>query len=249
MEVVHALYHRGMRPFNATVLFLLLAGRIAGQSPEIPVELVVRLSAAARVTILRAGIPVAERFADSAGAFRFDKLQPGTYTIEARANGVVASQRISILAGREEVVITIPSPLVPPKAYGVVTVNELQVPDRVRKEIEEALQLAEQLYRGGRLEESSVVLRDAIRKHGENGDLHGALAHVYFKQGNVGEALKSAVTAADCKSHLPNVHLLLARIYEKQSPEKMIPELELYVREEPPDSPTRKQVLDLLEAH
>src|SRR5947207_3190889 len=105
-----------MRIFTAVALAVFLAGPALGQSVEIPSELTgqVRMSSgtrpamAARVTLMKSGIPLADTFTDADGRFRFEKLQPGVYVLEVRMGKTVVSEAITLLGFHPDLAVVIP---------------------------------------------------------------------------------------------------------------------------------------------
>jgi tetratricopeptide (TPR) repeat protein len=110
-----------------------------------------------------------------------------------------------------------------------------------------AMNLAETYAAQQRFSEAESMLMEAIRKNAENGDLYYALAVNYFKQERLMDA-ESAAMAADSRIHrVPDLHLLLAKIYVSTDPDKAVPQLELYLKEAPNGSQS-KQVREALKA-
>jgi Flp pilus assembly protein TadD len=110
-----------------------------------------------------------------------------------------------------------------------------------------AMNLAETYTAQNRFDDAEAVLMDAIRKAGENGDIYYALAVSYFKQNRLDEA-EAAASEADSRYHtIPDIHLLLAKIFAVKSPEKVLPELEHYLKEAPNGSQS-KRVREVIKA-
>lgn len=95
------------------------------------------------------------------------------------------------------------------------------------------LNLAELYTAQNRLADAEVLLDTAIGKRPDKGDLFYGLALVYFKHGRLPEA-ETAALQADSRMHqIPDLHLLLAKIYLKTAPGKVVGELERYLQEAP----------------
>ena len=110
-----------------------------------------------------------------------------------------------------------------------------------------AMNLAETYTARLRFDEAEAVLMDAIRKAGENGDAYYALAITYFKQERIKEAEAAALEADSRRHTIPDLHLLLAKIFAVTSPAKVTDELRRYLKEAP-DGSQSKRVREVLKA-
>jgi len=107
------------------------------------------------------------------------------------------------------------------------------------------LNLAEVYTAQKRFDQAEQVLRSAIQKAPENGDIYFGLAAAYFTEGRLQEA-ETAALQADARPHgIADLHLLMAKIYLRKSPEEVRKQLELYLKEAP-NGPESKQIRQLL---
>jgi tetratricopeptide (TPR) repeat protein len=95
-----------------------------------------------------------------------------------------------------------------------------------------AMNLAETFTAQQKFSEAESMLQEVIAKTADNGGLYYALSVTYFKQDRFEEA-EAAAVQADQRSHLPDLHLLLAKIYAKTEPDKVVTQLERYLKEAP----------------
>lgn len=110
-----------------------------------------------------------------------------------------------------------------------------------------AMNLAEAYTAEQRFAEADAVLMEAIRKAPNDGDVYYSLAVSYFKQARFEDA-EAAALQADSRNHrIPDLHLLLAKIYFKLNPDKVVPQLELYLKEAP-NGTESKRVREALKA-
>jgi tetratricopeptide (TPR) repeat protein len=109
-----------------------------------------------------------------------------------------------------------------------------------------ALNLADLYVRKGQTAEAEEVLINAIRRSPSQGDGYYGLALVYFQQDRFQEAEQLAQEAHNHQRHISDVHLLLAKIYQRrvqQTP--LVRELQLYVKEAKPGT-TRDRIEKML---
>jgi tetratricopeptide (TPR) repeat protein len=110
------------------------------------------------------------------------------------------------------------------------------------------INLADLYLKENRPEDACKGLESAIRTHPQEGDLYYALANVYFVQGRLDEA-ENAGLAADSRDHrIPDLHVLLAKIYERQGdPVRVREQLEIFLKEAPknPNAPRIRELLGL----
>jgi len=110
-----------------------------------------------------------------------------------------------------------------------------------------ALNLADVLTSQKRFDEAESFLSGVIRKSPQNGDAYFGLAAAYFKAGRLHDSEVTAVQAERYAHRIPDVHLLLAKIYAQQQRDNMVTdELRMYLKEAP-NSPERKQMKRHLE--
>lgn len=110
-----------------------------------------------------------------------------------------------------------------------------------------AMNLAEVYSAQKRFRDAQTLLLGAIPKAKGDGDVYYALAAAYFQEGRLEEA-ETAALQADSRTHrLPDLHLLLAKIYAHSSPEKVAGQLEIYLKEAP-NGAESKRIRQLLRA-
>ena len=107
-----------------------------------------------------------------------------------------------------------------------------------------AMNLAETLTAQQRFSEAESMLKEVIGKTAENGYAYYALAVAYFKQERLDEA-EAAALQSDFRKHLPDLHLLLGKIYSKTDPPRVVSQLETYLKEAP-NGAQSKTVRELL---
>jgi tetratricopeptide (TPR) repeat protein len=110
-----------------------------------------------------------------------------------------------------------------------------------------ALNLAEVFTAEKRFADAEQVLLDAIRKAPQNGDIYFGLAAAYFTEGRLPDA-EAAALQADARPHgIADLHLLMAKINLRKSPEEVLNQLELYLKEAP-NGPESKRIRQLLKS-
>ena len=113
-----------------------------------------------------------------------------------------------------------------------------------------ALNLTEVYRAQKRFKEAEAVLDLAIRRTPENGDAYFGLAFTYFNEGRLEEAEAAAIQADSRPHRIADLHLLLAKIYARRNPDKVVEQLELYLKEDPngPESDRVRQVAKTLQS-
>ena len=98
-----------------------------------------------------------------------------------------------------------------------------------------ALNLADLYASEGRFNEADDVLTNAIHRSPAEGNGYYALAVLRFRQDRLEEAEQFARQAHSYRLHAADVHLLLAKVYQRgANEESVLRELELYVKEAKP---------------
>jgi tetratricopeptide (TPR) repeat protein len=97
-----------------------------------------------------------------------------------------------------------------------------------------ALNLAELYMVQRRPDEAEAVLLETIRKQPRSGDAYYGLAIIYFAQ-DLFENAKASALQADANPHkIADVHLLLAKLYQReQNVAAVLQQMELYLKEAP----------------
>src|SRR5262249_45388080 len=109
-----------------------------------------------------------------------------------------------------------------------------------------ALNLAELHESQGRFREPEDVFVDAIRTSPKHGDASYGLASVYSHQGLFEAAKTNGLQASSFEHKIADVHLLLAKIYLRDTDQAAVTsQLEMYIQEDPksPLSAKVKQAL------
>lgn len=68
----------------------------------------------------------------------------------------------------------------------------------------------------GRADEALALIAPLLKKNPTEGDLYAAMARIYFAKGQLKEAVAAGLEAHSRGHQSPDVHLLLAKIYEDQ---------------------------------
>lgn len=110
-----------------------------------------------------------------------------------------------------------------------------------------ALNLAEVYTAEKRFNEARTVLERATARTSVNGDAWYGIALTYFKEERFDEAEAAAQQAHTRPHRIADVHLLLAMIYAKKGPGRVVGQLELYL-DEAPDGPQSEHVRQMLKA-
>jgi len=105
-----------------------------------------------------------------------------------------------------------------------------------------ALNLADVYIKQSRLDEADSVLTRALRRDPTQGDTYYGLALVRVEQYRFDEAERLAEQAHEHPKHVEDVHLLLAKVHQRQGRLDLIPvDLEHYLNEAKP-SPKRDRI-------
>jgi tetratricopeptide (TPR) repeat protein len=109
-----------------------------------------------------------------------------------------------------------------------------------------ALNLADLYTDQQRFNEAGDVLINAIRRSPTEGDGYYGLAVLRFKEDRLEEAARWAIEAHRHSLHIPDVHILLAKIYDRKAKDDLVlRELHSYVKEAKPGE-TRTKVQQML---
>jgi predicted Zn-dependent protease len=104
------------------------------------------------------------------------------------------------------------------------------------------LNLADIYVKEGRLEKARDVLQAALHSNPGEGDIYYALANTYFVEGRMEEAEKAALEADSRIHRIPDLHVLLAKIYLRlNNRPAAVTQLQTYLKEAP-DSPLRDKI-------
>jgi Flp pilus assembly protein TadD len=86
----------------------------------------------------------------------------------------------------------------------------------------------------GRLEEAQQLITPLLPKNPTEPELYTALARIYFAEGRVHEAELAGLEAHSLGHESPDVHLILAKIYEsQQNRAALVTQLRMYLEEKP----------------
>ena len=109
-----------------------------------------------------------------------------------------------------------------------------------------AINLADVYITQGRLNEANDVLTRAVRRDPTQGDGYYALARLRFEENRLDEARELGRKAHDRRQHIADVHLLMAKIHQRQGNDGLISrELQRYVDESRP-GPIRDLIRKML---
>jgi tetratricopeptide (TPR) repeat protein len=112
-----------------------------------------------------------------------------------------------------------------------------------------AVNLATVYVNQGRLDEAFELITRLLRQNPTEGELYAALARIHFARGRVHEAEVAALEAHSRGHQSPDVHLILAKIYESQHNRAgRITQLRTYLDESPRGSTAdqvRKQLQEI----
>jgi len=100
--------------------------------------------------------------------------------------------------------------------------------------ISPAVNLAGLYVNQGRLDEAQELITRLLRKNPTEGELYAALTRIYFAKGRVHDAELAGLEAHSRGHESPDVHLILAKIYESQrNRAALITQLRTYLDENP----------------
>src|SRR5262249_15616320 len=68
----------------------------------------------------------------------------------------------------------------------------------------------------GRLDEAQAIITPLLKTHPTEGELYAAMARIYSAKGQSKEAVSAGLEAHERGHRSPDIHLLLAKIYESQ---------------------------------
>jgi predicted Zn-dependent protease len=119
---------------------------------------------------------------------------------------------------------------------------QLHQPDRAEEHFKRAIELGTTIYpslnladlyvKQNRFVDSRNGLNVALRSNREAGDLYYGLANTYLAEGRLEEAKAAALEGAARGHRIPDLHLLLAKLYAGYNNEPaMLEELRKYVKE------------------
>ena len=105
-----------------------------------------------------------------------------------------------------------------------------------------SMNLADVYVQQKRFEDARAVLNSTIRAHAGEGDPYYALALTYFEESRIDDAERAALEADSRQHQVPDLHLLLAKIYlAKQNVPEVVNQLTLFLAEAP-SHPLARQV-------
>src|SRR5262249_22165850 len=84
-----------------------------------------------------------------------------------------------------------------------------------------------------RYQDAETVLALAILRKPDSGDAYYGLAIAYLDQGRLQEAQEAALQADSRPHRIADLHLVLAKMYVHKNVEKLLEQLELYLKEAP----------------
>jgi tetratricopeptide (TPR) repeat protein len=101
----------------------------------------------------------------------------------------------------------------------------------------------------GRLDEAEKLIVPLLAKNPAEGELYAALTRIYYAEGRLHDAEIAGLEAHSRRHESPDVHLILAKIYEtQQNRAALVTQLRTYLDESPPGpmaDQVRKQLQDV----
>jgi thioredoxin-like negative regulator of GroEL len=86
----------------------------------------------------------------------------------------------------------------------------------------------------GKIDEAQALIAPLLQKNPTEGELYAAAARIHFAKGRMREAEAAALEAHTRGHRSPDIHLILAKIYEDQGRrEALLTQLLLYLDENP----------------
>jgi tetratricopeptide (TPR) repeat protein len=102
------------------------------------------------------------------------------------------------------------------------------------REVYPTVNLATLYVSEGRLNEAQALITPLLKTHPTEGELYAAMARIYSANGQLKEAISAGLEAHARGHQSPDIHLLLAKIYESQgNREAMLTQLLNYLDENP----------------
>jgi tetratricopeptide (TPR) repeat protein len=183
-----------------------------------------------RLRLERSGIVVREILLRDS-RFEFSNLEEGRYTLVAEAPGYDAAVQRDILPGEVQVLELRRRPEAAAAAPGAPdAVWDLRIPEAARRQFE----AGRNKLVNGKCGDALDHLRKAIRAYAGYGDAHRALGECLARMDRPAAAEEEFKEALQ-QPHLPEVHLLLAKIYAARGNEALVlRQFEFYVSEEKP---------------
>ena len=100
----------------------------------------------------------------------------------------------------------------------------------------------------GRGNEAQQLITPLLRKNPTEPELYAAMARIYFAQGRLPEAERAGLEAHSLGHDSPDIHLILAKVYEsQQNRAALVTQLRIYL-EEKPEGPAADQARKQLSA-
>ena len=192
----------------------------------------------ARVELLFAQTPLDRQFTDKEGRFAFAKRAAGPYTVSVEYSGYeTTSVVVDTLAAKFPVTIELVRKKAPPlSGPGLISVRELTIPERARKEFDLARRYAQR-------QDCAKAIRHfeiGLRSFDQDPAAHNDLGNCYRKLSQYDEAEKEFLQADSRPHQIPDVHLILAELYlRKKEPAAAVKHLELYLKEAPTGAPKK----------
>ena len=193
------------------------------------------------IRLEKSGVTIQEGFPRE-NRFEFRNVAAGRYTLIAEAPGYVTVQQEIQIPGEWPQLELVPrrDPIGPAVA---VPAWSLQIPQSARREF---------ITGTNKLLENNCAdaiehLKKAVRRYAGFGDAHRAMGECYFQMNQL-DGSESEFKQALEQPHLPDLHLLLGKVYGRQGNRGLLMhQLELFVEEEKP-GPRRDKAIAAIEA-
>ena len=182
---------------------------------------------AVRIQLLKLGVIIQETFARE-NTFEFRNVEGGGYTLIVSAPGYETVQQ-DVTVPDEWPLIELHPPRNPVRHAEAVSVSALQVPESALRHFE----AARKKLREHNCLDALTHLRKAIHAYAEYGVAHQAMGECYGQMNQLDTAEQEFKLALE-QPHPPELHLLLAKIHERQGNRALhTRQLQLYMEEKP----------------
>jgi tetratricopeptide (TPR) repeat protein len=196
-----------------------------------------------RLRLQMFGMTIQETFSRDR-RFAFSNIGPGRYTILADAAGYDTVSQTVDLPWEQFTVIELRRQANGTRPGEIEPVWDLRIPESARRQFA----VGKKKLLENRCAEAVDHLRKALNAYEEYGDAHRAMGECYARMEQAEAAEKEFKRALE-QPHLPDLHLLLGKIYAHRGNETLLQrQIELYVAEEKP-SPQRDRMQALLDRY
>ena len=189
-----------------------------------------------RIRLEKLGMTIREVFLHE-DWFEFSDVEEGVYTLVAAAPGYETLRQDIVVPGEFPLLELRPQRSAAAGRPEAVPAWDLKIPGSARREFA----AGQKKVRENNCVDGLGHFRKAIQSYTAYGDAHRAMGECYFGMAQLGEAEQEFKAALE-QPHAAELHLLLGKVYARQSKEGLMTrQLELYVSEEKP-GPLRDRV-------